>query len=108
MDLDQQRFLKRNTRDPIVEITENDGSSRKKQKVAAIRNINREKHESNNHFQFLRECFQRDVGLPLDLPQARKICSFNNTLIAKGYQRVVCTQQGIYYELKEKNIIFEN
>ena len=108
MDLDQHRILKRKTRDCRVEITEDDGSSRKKQKPTLTRNSTRKKHASNTHFQFLKECFHRDVGLPLDQPQARKICSFNNTLIAKGYQRVVCTQQGIYYELKEEDIIFDN
>ena len=44
----------------------------------------------------------------MDRPQTKRICSYKNVLIAKGYQRVVCTQQGMYWEFKWRDVVFEN
>ena len=65
-------------------------------------------YKRGDHFGYLHSCFQRDVGLPLLEPQTKNICSFANILIATGYERVVCTQQGMYYQLNENDIVFKN
>ena len=61
-----------------------------------------------SHFHYLRECFQDQIGLPIWEPWQAPILSWNNVKIAKGYERVALTWQGIFWEVTRKDILFDN
>ena len=48
--------------------------------------VSKNYNEQKSHFEFLKDCFRRDIQLPLDKPQRRRICSFNKILIATAYE----------------------
>ena len=58
--------------------------------------------------QHFHNCFEWDVGVPWDLPQMRKIYTFTNTLAATGYERIACTKQGMYHQLKYEVIHWDD
>ena len=61
-----------------------------------------------SHFQLLNNEFQKKFGLPVDSGKRRKICSFDGVQIAEGYEKVVTTWQGMFFQLKGEDITFEN
>ena len=56
------------------------------------------------HRKYLEECFRKQIGLPVDSWQNTNIYSFTDHRVAKGYQKVVTTCQGMYYEIKENQV----
>merc|ERR1711888_168874 len=61
-----------------------------------------------DHFGYLRQCWYDQIDLPLLGHQKRNIWSFKNALIATGYDRVVLTWQGMFYEVSEEDITLGN
>ena len=55
------------------------------------------------HKAYLEECFRRQIGLPIDKSQRIDIFSYTDRRIAKGYQQIVTTCQGMYYEIREED-----
>ena len=60
------------------------------------------------HERYLKQCFREQINLPIDEPQRIDIYSFKNKRVAKGYQRVVTTYQGMYYELTWQQLEWDN
>ena len=60
------------------------------------------------HRTFLEDCFNRQIGLPLNKRQTKNIYSFTNKMVAKGYMKVVTTNQGMYYELVKEQVCWES
>ena len=60
------------------------------------------------HFSWLKKQFVNCFGLPTDTYKRREVYSFDGIKIAEGFNKVVATWQGLYYELKGEDIIFEN
>ena len=58
------------------------------------------------HREYLEGCYRRQIGLPLDKKQRINICSYTDHKVAKGYQKVVTTRQGMYYELTEEQVMW--
>ena len=56
------------------------------------------------HRSYLEGCFRKQIGFRTDTPHRININSFTDKRVAKGYQRVVTTCQGMYYEMKEEQI----
>ena len=79
--------------DELEWIPETDGNRKRKQKMNEIR------HKSH-----LEECYRRQIGLEVDTPHRIDIFSFKNRRIAWGYQRIVTTCQGMYYEISEDQV----
>ena len=81
-------------------------------------NEEREIEEQNNtgwqpkrktpHYDYLEDCFIKQIGLPLDKPQNIGIYSFKDKRVASGYMRIVTTWQGMYYELMEDQVEWKN
>ena len=61
-------------------------------------------YNSEDHFDYLRKCWHEQIDLPLLQRQKKNIWSFKNALIATGYDRVVLTWQGMFYEVSEEDI----
>ena len=57
---------------------------------------------------YLNTCFQDQIGLPTDISQKMNIFNFDETLIAKGFDRVVTTYQGLFWEHSKDDICFRN
>ena len=70
-------------------------------------NIEEPAHE-NKHFSWLKQQFKNCFGLPTDSYKRRGVYSFDGVLLAEGFNKVVATWQGLFYELKGEDIIFEN
>lgn len=79
--------------------------------------LNREKGKRENrhtaeigrgHRKYLEECFRQQIGLPTDRWQNINIYSFTDNRVAKGYQKVVTTCQGMYYEINENQVDWES
>ena len=60
------------------------------------------------HRKYLEECFRQQIGLPIDNWRNINIYSFTDHRVAKGYQKVVITCQGMYYEIKENQVDWES
>ena len=60
------------------------------------------------HFDWMRNEFKKCFGLPTDSYKRSAIYSFDGVLIAYGYNKVVPTWQGLYFELKGEDIDLEN
>ena len=60
------------------------------------------------HFDWMRDEFKRCFELPTERYKRRQIYSFDGVLLAHGYNKVVPTWQGLYFELKGEDIAFEN
>ena len=56
------------------------------------------------HRDYLQKSYKRQIGLPLDEKQDISIYSFTEHRVAKGYQKVVTTCQGMYYELTKEQV----
>ena len=62
--------------------------------------------ESDRHFHWLQKCFTDCFSLPTEMYKRRKLISFDGVELAKGYNRVIATWQGFYYELRDEDINF--
>ena len=56
--------------------------------------------EEAEHFHWLKKRFTDCFGLPTDMYKRRRLCSFDGVELAKGYNRVVATWQGLFFEIK--------
>ena len=56
------------------------------------------------HKTYLETCYTRQIGLPIEEPQRIDIFSFTNKRIAKGYQQIKTTCQGMYYEMRSEQV----
>ena len=65
-----------------------------------------EVHDTN-HFDWLKKRFTECFGLPTDMYKRRRLVSFDGVELAKGYARVVATWQGLFFELKDKDINYQ-
>ena len=59
------------------------------------------------HKNYLEDCFRKQIGLPTDRGQSISIHSFTDHRVAKGYQKVIATCQGMYYETKHNQVDWE-
>ena len=66
------------------------------------------KNQKNPHEEYLEECFRNQIGMPTERPQRINIYNFKNKLVANGYQRVVTTWQGMYYEMTKQQVEWRN
>ena len=60
------------------------------------------------NFSFLRSCFLDQIGIPLNKPQSRNVFNFDETLIARGFDKAVITWQGLFWEHSREDIAFRN
>ena len=58
------------------------------------------------HRDYLQKSYTKHIGLPLDKKQNTNIYSFTEHRVARGYQRVVTTCQGMYYELTKDQVVW--
>ena len=70
-------------------------------------NMEESAHE-RKHFSWLKQQFENCFGLPTDSYKRRGVYSFDGVQLAEGFNKVVATWQGLFYELKGEDIIFEN
>ena len=67
-----------------------------------------QEQHTHGHFNYLRKCWEEQIALPLAGPQKRNMYSFKNALVATGYDKIVITWQGMFYEVSEDNIELGN
>ena len=60
------------------------------------------------HFEWLKKHFTDCFGLPPDMYKRRRLLSFDGDQLAKGYNRVVATWQGMYFHLRVGDIMWTN
>ena len=60
------------------------------------------------HFSWLKDQFVKCFDLPTNTYKKQEIYSFDGVKLAAGFNRVVATWQGLYFELKGEDIYFEN
>ena len=75
-------------------------------------NQRQRKHElhrsqEESHFDWLKKRFTECFGLPTDMYKRRKLMSFDGVEVAKGYNRVVATWQGLFFELRDEDINYD-
>ena len=75
-----------------------------KERITTVKNND----EVPNNIDFLNTSFQEQIGVPMNEPQSMNIFNFDETLIAKGYDRVVTTWQGMFWENSREDICFKN
>ena len=83
----------------------------KLQRISDIRNRKDETLHSKDeplHFHFLKEEFTKRFGLPVTSGKRRKISSFDGVVLANGYEEVVTTWQGMFFQLSGEDVAFEN
>ena len=68
----------------------------------------REPVQGTRHFSWMKKQFEKCFGLSTEMYKRREIYSFDGVKIAEGFNKVVATWQGLYYELKGEDIAFEN
>ena len=56
------------------------------------------------HRSFLETCYRRQIGLAIEKPQKVDIFSYTHKRVAIGYQRIVTTCQGMYFEMREEDV----
>ena len=61
-----------------------------------------------DHFEYLKNCWNQQIELPLLQPQKRNIYSFKNALVATGYEKILVTWQGMFYEVSDRDIELGN
>ena len=64
--------------------------------------------ERDRPFHWLKKCFTDCFGLPTEMYKRRKLISFDGVELAKGYNRVVATWQGLFYEFRDEDINFRD
>ena len=55
---------------------------------------------------YLQQSYEKHIGLPLHRKQDTSIYSYTEHRVARGYQRVVTTCQGMYYELTKEQVVW--
>ena len=60
------------------------------------------------NFSYLTKRFKEQIGVPMNRPMSMNIFNFDETLIAKGFDRVVTTWQGMFWEHSKEDICFRN
>ena len=68
----------------------------------------KEETDSPLHFKWLESEFKKRFQLPINIPQKKNIWSYDGTLIARGWNKIETTYQGMYFEIDEKDIAFGN
>ena len=58
------------------------------------------------HRNYLEKCYERQIRLPLEEKQDISIFSFTEHRVARGYQKVVTTCKGMYYELTKEQVVW--
>ena len=86
--------------------TEYNKPPRRRERVP--RNTGEQSKRKTPHEDYLAECFRQQIRLPLEDPQKITIYSWRDKIVAHGYQRVVITWQGMYYELTEQQVEWAN
>ena len=64
--------------------------------------------EEASHFHWMKTRFMECFGLPTDMYKRRNLISFDGVILARGYNRVVATWQGLFYELKDEDINYKD
>ena len=76
------------------------------------RNIDRRSRQMTepkiDHFEYLKKSWNEQIELPLTKPQKRNIYSYKNALVATGYEKILVTWQGMFYEVSDMDIELEN
>ena len=72
-----------------------------------LRSIENHRKLEANHLSWLKQRFTECFGLQTDMYKRRKIFSFDGVLLAKGFERVVATYQGLFFELRDEDINYE-
>ena len=95
---------------------DNDKDERNKMDIDGEEEIHRGNGETGNrdfknwseskktHKKYLEDCYWSHIGLPIERWQNIDIYSFTGYRVAKGYQKVVTTCQGMYYEIASKQV----
>ena len=60
------------------------------------------------HASLLHECFQKRIGLAPTVRNEVDITTFDNVIVAKGYNRILPTWQGYYIELEKDDLVWAN
>ena len=66
------------------------------------------KNQKYSQEEYLEECFRKQIGMPTQGPQRINIYNFKNKKVATGYQRVVTTCQGMYFEMTKQQVEWGN
>ena len=66
--------------------------------------VRKEKKNEVPHKSFLEDCYRKQIGHSIEKPQNIDIYSYTNRRVAKGYQQVVTTCQGMYYEMTKEQV----
>ena len=72
------------------------------------KDIDRGNIRCSDHFNYLERCWKEQIDLPLSQRQKRNIYSFQNALVATGYDKILLTWQGMFYEISESDIELDN
>ena len=66
------------------------------------------KNQKYSQEEYLEECFRKQIGMATQRPQRINIYNFQNKKVANGYQRVVTTCQGMYFEMTKQQVEWGN
>ena len=91
-------------RDDLEMEVEEDRENTKRSQPVVDKEQRAEMRREVPHRSFLERCFRKQIGLGIENPHRMNIYTFTDKRIAKGYQRVVTTCQGMYYEMKEEQV----
>ena len=72
------------------------------------RTISSKDFNSADHFNYLKMCWNEQIDLPSSSRLKKDIYSFKNSLVATGYDKIVFTWQGVFYEVSEDDIKLRN
>ena len=103
----RQRRARLRQREELEMQVEDDAEAAKQCPLIENKNRIDDKGKEIPHRAFLESCFRKQIGLGIDSPQKINIYSFTNKRVAKGYQRVVTTCQGMYYEMRREEVDWE-
>ena len=70
--------------------------------------FNSEEEFEAKNLTFLKKCFQEQIGIPMNEGQTINIFNFDETLIAKGFDKVLTTWQGMFWQHSREDICFRN
>ena len=107
----QKRLKRRNQLEQSEESemqVEDDAEAAKQNPVIEDEDLIDDRWKDIPHRAFLESCFRKQIGLGIDNPQKIDIYSFTNKRVAKGYQRVVTTCQGMYYEMRKEQVDWQH
>ena len=64
--------------------------------------------EEASHFEWLKKRFTDCFGLPTEMYKRRVLLSYDGVELEKGYNRIVATWQGLFFEFRDEDIKYEN